>query len=152
MDSSSDQISTKAKEYFAAWAPCSEAVLHALQEAFELPENIVAGAVGFGGGIGRCQTVCGAISGAVIALSHHAAMTTDTPKDTRDKARNLANELFKSFEAKFDSTSCRVLTDWDFQEPGGYESFHKRDVDSGTRFCNPYVEYAAIKAVEIQNR
>lgn len=121
-----------------------------LQETFELPENIVAGAIGLGGGIGRCQSVCGAISGAVIALSHHAAATTSTPKETRDKARELASQLYKSFEAKFGSTDCRTLTDWDFQAPGGYEAFHKRDVDSGVRFCNPFVEYAAITAVEIR--
>ncbi|MCL5263760.1 MAG: C-GCAxxG-C-C family protein [Chloroflexi bacterium] len=118
-----------------------------LQEAYDLSTDIVAGGMGFGGGIGRCQSVCGAISGSIIALSHCATATTNAEQEARAKARELARESYKAFAAKFGHTDCRMLTGFDFQTPGGYDAFHQRDVDAGERFCNRYVEYAVRTAM-----
>ena len=118
-----------------------------LQEGYDLSEDIVAGGMGFGGGIGRCQAICGAISGSVIALSHYVTATTNTQQEARAKARELARESYKAFAAKFGHTDCRTLTGYDFQAPGGYEAFHQRDVAAGERFCNRYVEYAVRTAM-----
>ncbi len=113
-----------------------------MQEVYGLSEDILAGAMGFGGGIGRCQSVCGAISGGVIALGHHNARTSADVPETRAKTRDLARELYETFAAKFGRTDCRSLTGYDFTASGGYDEFHRRDEESGERFCNPYVEFS----------
>jgi C_GCAxxG_C_C family probable redox protein len=126
-----------------------------LQEALDLPENIVAGAIGLGGGIGRCQSLCGAISGATVGLSHHVAANTASAAEARPKVREMAQDLYLSFAAMFDHTECRDLVDADFLAPGGYEAFHQRDMERGERFCNPYLEHAvrtALGIVESQPR
>ncbi len=120
-----------------------------LQEALDLPENIIDGAIGLGGGVGRCQSLCGTISGATVALSHHVAANTATTAEARPKVRDMAQYLYLSFNAMFGHTECRDLVDADFLAPGGYEAFHQRDMERGERFCNPYLEHAIKTALEI---
>jgi C_GCAxxG_C_C family probable redox protein len=120
-----------------------------LQEELDLPANIVDGAIGLGGGIGRCQAVCGTISGAAVALSHHVAANTASAAEARPKVRDMAQELYLSFAIQFDHTDCRDLVDADFLAPGGYEAFHQRDMERGERFCNPYLEHAIRTALGI---
>jgi hypothetical protein len=63
--------------------------------------------------------------------------------------RTLAQELYQSFAAKFGHAECRDLVDADFLAPGGYDAFHKRDLERGEKFCGPYVEHAIRTALAI---
>ncbi len=139
---SQDQAAAQAREYFAGGASCAESVLHVMQESYGLADDVVVGAMGFGGGIGRCQSVCGAITGGVIALSHFAAANAAETGEARTRARELAQALYKDFAARFQHTDCRTLTGYDFSQPGGYDAFRQRDELAGERFCNPFVEHA----------
>lgn len=145
---SADEAVAKARDYFAKGAPCSEAALRALQEVYGLEENVVAGSIGFGGGIGRCQSVCGAISGAIIALSHHIVASSADVEEARPKVSKLSKNLYRDFETKFGHTDCRSLTGYDFSAPGGYDAFRKQDEGTGQRFCNPFLEYVVRNLAE----
>ena len=120
-----------------------------LQEEYDLPEGVVAGAMGLGGGIGRCQAVCGAISGGVVALGHSVAQSLGNAQEARVRTRKLAGDLYRAFAGEFGCTDCRTLTGYDFQAPGGYEAFHERDTAAGERFCNKYVTYTVKTAMRL---
>ena len=67
MDSSKAQI---ASERFAEGYNCAQAVMFAFSEDCGLsPDLALKAACGFGGGMGRKQEVCGAVTGAILVLS-----------------------------------------------------------------------------------
>lgn len=59
-----------AKGYFRQGLNCTECVLRTYMDLYEIgmPDEILCMATGFGGGIGHTKNMCGAISGAVMAL------------------------------------------------------------------------------------
>lgn len=58
------------KGYFRQGLNCTECVLRTYMDLYEtgLPDEVLCMASGFGGGIGHTKNMCGAISGAVMAL------------------------------------------------------------------------------------
>jgi len=59
----------KAVELFDSGYNCTEAVLFALTEKFSQKTPFIPRiATGFGGGVGRSGSICGALSGAVMAV------------------------------------------------------------------------------------
>lgn len=59
-----------AKGYFRQGLNCAECVLRTYMDLYEtgLPDEVLCMASGFGGGIGHTKNMCGAISGAIMAL------------------------------------------------------------------------------------
>ncbi len=91
---------------------CSEAVLHAFNEALgkPLPQEAVRLASGFPVGMGVLGTggcVCGALSGGVMVLGlvHGRANPGGAAPDVLEKSRSLHDW----FQADKGSTCCRVL-------------------------------------------
>lgn len=123
-------------------------MLHVVQEAYELETDVEAASMGFGGGIGSCQSTCGAITGGVIATGFHFARMSTHKKEASLKARALSGKLYKDFAARFGQTDCLSLTGYDFSVPGAFEAHRQRDKDLGHRFCNPFVEHAVRFLVE----
>jgi C_GCAxxG_C_C family probable redox protein len=100
----------RAKALFQEGYNCAQAVLLAFGDVTGLPDATAAKlASGFGGGIGRMREVCGAVSGAVMAMS--LARGYDDPKASDAKAAHY--KLVQAFAAKFKeengSIICREL-------------------------------------------
>jgi len=91
---------------------CSEAVLECLNNAFrgEISEDLVPGlASGLRGGIANGTSVCGALSGAVVALG--SFLGPGRPYGlSKKKMRRVARELYAGFEMQFGDTVCNDLT------------------------------------------
>lgn len=83
----------------------------------ESDENAVRMMGGFGGGIGGMGSVCGAISGAVAALSlRRGNGTVESKADPR--LFPICAELYRRFESEIEvSPFCRNITDTDFTKP-----------------------------------
>ena len=66
-----EKVEQEAKECFKQGLNCSECVMTAMMNNFDmgLPKEVVKLATGFGGGMGHTKNTCGAITGAVMALS-----------------------------------------------------------------------------------
>jgi len=94
-------------------------------------------ATGFGGGIARCQAVCGAISGGVIAIGLSRA--GQSREQVLGDILRDARHLYRSFEEAFQHTDCRHLTGFDFSAPGGYEAFRQSNVRQER--CHRYVRF-----------
>ena len=101
----------KARELFLAGYNCAQAVFLAFQDEIGMTEkDAVLLASSFGGGLGRLREVCGAVSGAEMALG--ALKGYDSPTDADAKAAHYARvrELAETFASENGGTYiCREL-------------------------------------------
>ncbi|MFH0872061.1 MAG: C-GCAxxG-C-C family protein [bacterium] len=119
---------------------CAESVLKSCQELYGLPgaEVVPKVATGFGGGIGRKGSVCGALTGGILALG--LAMGRMDPKDTaaRDQIYVLARELYERFEREFGTVLCFNLTQCDLSTPEGQKKFKEANLHKN--LCSKFVQ------------
>ena len=101
-----------AREYFSRPnTNCAQAALCAfLDETGLSEETAMKIATGFGGGI-RDKEVCGAVTGAVMALGLIMGQTSEHDTEAKKKASDLTTEFNKRFKEKHSSIVCRDLKD-----------------------------------------
>ncbi len=88
---------------------CAESVLYGVGVALGLPCEAVAKiATPFGGGIGRAGSLCGALSGAVMALGLVTGRTTPDTQQ-RDTSYAHARRLWQRFTERAGAEDCRDL-------------------------------------------
>jgi len=75
------------------------------------------------GGVAYSGGVCGAISGAALAVGQLAGRRIADHNEAKTKARELMMELMDAFEVEFGSTSCRGLLGLDLRKPGEHDRF-----------------------------
>lgn len=102
------ETADKAEHYFRQGFNCAEAVLLAAVESYDLQlqPDAVRLATGFGGGLGRGD-VCGALSGAVLALG--AAKGRISTEQDQDRFKSLRELIVAEFEAGLGTICCRDL-------------------------------------------
>ena len=99
------------KEYYG----CSQCVLLAIQDTFNLEnETVFKSASGLAAGIGLLGSVCGALTGGVMALSLKygrdlQAFKAGDPEGKRLKAYEKARQLYKRFEDEYRSVICKDI-------------------------------------------
>jgi C_GCAxxG_C_C family probable redox protein len=103
---------------------CAEVTLIALQEHFGLPAaSDSAPAMALNGGIAYSGGVCGAISGAALAVGRVAARHVEDHRRAKREARCLLQNLMTDFTHEFGSVDCRSLTGYDFLQPDSHHAF-----------------------------
>jgi C_GCAxxG_C_C family probable redox protein len=138
------RFSEKAVNHFKQGYNCAQSVLLAMQEYYGIPENelIPKVATPFGGGIGKLGSLCGALTGAVIAIGlTHGTNTTNLKK--KEKSYKLAQKLYEQFAETCGSPFCRELIRYDLTKPEELEIMRKLNVRD--RKCSHFVR----KAVEL---
>ena len=136
----------RALELFKEGYNCAESVLMATCEALgRIDPDIPRMATAFGGGIGRSGSVCGALTGAAMAIG--LVHGRNTSKEPPAPAYERAQRLYGEFHRAMGTTLCRELTGVDLGTPEGMQRFH----DSGIRdrVCNPAVSLATRLAQEM---
>ncbi|MBI4336791.1 MAG: C_GCAxxG_C_C family protein [Chloroflexi bacterium] len=83
-------------------------------------------ATGFGGGISRQGSVCGALVGAVMALGLKYGRQAGS--ESPDPVYSRVQQLYSRFEQEMGGTICRQLTGMDLTTPEGYQKFRASDV------------------------
>jgi C_GCAxxG_C_C family probable redox protein len=118
-----------ARELFQEGYNCSQSVLLAMFEYWSARKNelIPKIATGFGGGIGRCGSVCGALTGSIMAMGVKYG-TNEPSAKKRSKAYEIAKRLYREFEVQNGSVYCRELTGCDLTSPEGIEKARKTRV------------------------
>ena len=114
-----EQAEQAAKDYFRQGLNCAECVLKAFMDTHEtgMSEEVLALATGFGGGIGRAQSLCGAISGAVMAVGMAKGRRNPLEKETpRERAQELGTiyphfaEMVQELEGRYGTMICKELS------------------------------------------
>jgi arsenite methyltransferase len=145
------QVTDRAEQVFAQGYNCAQAVLLAFGETRGLPADTalkVAGA--FGGGIGRGGDLCGAVSGAIMALGLEHAKVTPDGDAARDRGYKLTREFMQRFTQKYGTTICRDLIGCDMSTPEGLARAKELGVHKNV--CPKFVREAAAFVEEILTR
>ena len=117
--STEDKAQELARGYFREGLNCSECVLLAFMDTHEtgMPPEILALSTGFGAGIGHTKNICGAITGAVMALGlekgRRNPFEVETPRERAGELKEIYptfGEMANEIEARYGSLLCSEIT------------------------------------------
>jgi C_GCAxxG_C_C family probable redox protein len=119
---------------------CAESVLKACQELYQLPgaEVVPRVATGFGGGIGRKGSVCGALTGGIMALGLEMGRMDPKDAQARDRLYGIAREIYEKFEKEFGTVLCFNLTQCDLSTPEGQKK--AKELNLHKNLCSQFVQ------------
>lgn len=136
--------SEKAKDLFLSGYNCAQSVLLSfagdLKFSAELAQKMAAG---FGGGMGKQQETCGAVTGAIMVLGLLKGEEVNNNDELKAAAYGAVKELTRDFVEAYKSTKCRDLIGCDLNTPEGAAKFKEEKIMENT--CAGCVE----KAVQI---
>jgi len=134
---------------------CCESALIRIDQVRPLPgfgTTVMKMASGFGGGVGGWGSVCGAVSGAVMALGllygTEGDESQDVYTDKRGALREMSQEFFKAFEAEYGSVNCVDLLGVDRRTEEGKRRYDELSAQ-GAFHCDEYVDWAVEKVLEM---
>ncbi|SFH14737.1 C_GCAxxG_C_C family probable redox protein [Desulfotomaculum arcticum] len=108
---------------------CSQAVLANLGEQLDVErKQALRLASGFGGGIALQGDICGAVSGAIMAIGLKHGYDEGPNVNARDKVYFLAQELIQRIKAKHGCYTCRGLTGMEMRRPESLKLFHEQGI------------------------
>lgn len=102
--------SEKAVDYFRNKFNCSQSVFTVFSAESGLNEDdSLRISCAFGGGMGRQQQTCGAVTGALMALGMKYGKALNDPEERKQLTYAKTRELFEEFIKIHGSTNCRDL-------------------------------------------
>jgi len=132
-------ISQKAVALFEKGFNCAESVSMAMSDFLGIKTDMIPKiATPFGGGMGRRGSVCGAVSGAIMAIGLNYGRMQ--PDEDREKAYGLALKFYERFEKEFGSVLCYDLIECDLRTPEGKKK--AKDLRVHEEKCSKFVARA----------
>ena len=105
---------------------CSQSVFSVFAEEYGLEPNLARKiATGLGGGVGRTGNICGAVSGAVLAIGLIHGMNSTSDAERKEKSHQITQEFVKTFTDRFGSVSCPILLGYHLGIPSEKEEAGK---------------------------
>ena len=102
----------KALDYFRSNFNCSQSVLAAFGPEYGLSgDQCLKIATAFGGGMGRQQHICGAITGALMVIGLRYGKGLNDPEESKRHTYRITNEFFDEFKRLNGSLNCLELLD-----------------------------------------
>jgi len=136
--------SEHARELFLSGSNCAQSVLLSFAEDFGYSKELALKvSAGFGGGMGKEQGPCGAVTGAIMVLGILKGEKASDNDELKSMTYDSVKELIKRFTDDFQSINCGELTGCDFKTDAGNEKFKADGVME--KICAPCVK----RAVEI---
>ncbi len=134
----SKMTAEKAANYFDDGYCCAEAVFLAIAESLNIQSDLVPKlATGFCAGIGRTGSICGAVSGGILAINLKTGR--NEPGISRDENCRLIKHLLKTFSEEFGFNDCEQLIGCNIGEPECQERFKAENMHDQ---CRDYVHGA----------
>ena len=118
---------------------CAQSVLAAYAGDFGMDKNrALSLAVGFGGGIGRTQGICGAVSGAVMALGLSSDYKEEDGRAKINAVYEKVHRFIDEFSERKGTTKCRDLLGCDLLTEDGQKFFKENNLKLQ---CQAYVKF-----------
>lgn len=115
-----------AEELFEGGFNCAQAVFSAFASQHGMDESTALKlASPFGGGVSRRGEICGAVSGALLALG--LMRGTDTPQG-KEATYLMGQEFIRQFESKYHALRCSDLIGYDISLPEAREKARQSGV------------------------
>lgn len=119
----------KAVQLFAAGYSCSQAVLVARAEQHGLSEEVAFKlSAAFGGGMGRQGEVCGAVSGALMALGLEKGYTKPDDKAGKEHIYELTRQFCAEFSRRSGGLRCSELLGCQIGTPEGLRQAQEQNL------------------------
>lgn len=134
---------------------CCESVLIRIDRENPLPcfeTDVMRIASTFGGGVAGWGSVCGAASGAAMAIGLIYGTDGNEHPDEfqgkRDRLRDKTQQFLRAFEEEFGSVNCMDLLGVDRRTEEGKRRYDELKAQGAFR-CGEYVEWTAEKVLEM---
>jgi len=128
---------------------CAESVLLAVCQEYDIESDVIPRIAScFAGGIGNSGSVCGAVTGAVMAIGVIADQG-DSMDDYMEKML-LVQEFRQRFEQAMNTINCHEMTGADLTTPEGINAFIQSDIPQ--KVCFPAVGLAFDIVMEILSK
>lgn len=102
---------------------CAQSVVAAFEDELNLERNqILSLSAGFGGGMGRMQEKCGAVTGAFMVLGALNGKKNSDNAVLKNETYTMVQRFEQKFKAVHQTTNCMELLKWDIQTPEGFQS------------------------------
>jgi C_GCAxxG_C_C family probable redox protein len=139
-------IGDRAVGLFDSGFNCAESVLSVLSDRLGKWGRNCTGAVpcvatGFGGGIGRNGSTCGALSGIVLAIGLAAKRDKASDWDKKYEVYDIVSKTLADFEKRFGSSLCKDLTGYDLRNKEERLRYRSHRVQS--KKCSKFVRWCA---------
>ena len=146
-----DNAEKKVLEYFQGDYNCSQSVLRTILEEkdvyFKEAPFVTAS---FGGGIVGRGEICGAVSGAIMAIGVLNGQLYDDIVKVKDATRIDTIEFYKLFQEKFRHSTCNGLIGVDHNDPDAKEK--ARDEGRYKENCPQFVSEAVKIVLDLFNK
>jgi len=140
-------LGKKAVAHFKKGYNCAQSVLLTMFEHWNGKNDLIPKvATGFGGGIGRCGSLCGALTGGVMAVSVRYG-TNEPSLEKRLRTYDIARGFYTWFEKQHGSVMCRELIGYDLSVPGEMEKARKSKVLNER--CTVFIRNAVERLFEL---
>ena len=140
-----DNTVQRSRELFESGFWCAESVLMALSERMNIKSELIPRiATGFCAGISRTCNMCGALSGAIMAIN--LCYGRDTTLESNEKNYYYVQELIEKFKEEFGSTNCRDLTECDLGIEADYKFYEDNHLEEK---CKDFVQKATEIAISL---
>jgi C_GCAxxG_C_C family probable redox protein len=149
---SNQELAEKAVKDFQSGFNCTQSILLNLYGNMA-PEGrsdlIPKIASGFGGGMGLCGSVCGALTGTIMAIGIKYG-SNEKGEEKNMQAYAKANELYRLFEQRYGTVLCRELIKYDLSNPAELDKARQEGVFG--RICTNLVRIAMENYLEMENK
>lgn len=85
-------------------------------------------ATGFGGGMGRSQRTCGAVTGSYMVIGLKNGMGINKDTEAKDKTYQMVNTFSNLFQKKNGSMICKEIIGCDINTQEGMEYFSQNEL------------------------
>jgi len=148
-----EKRSDKAYRMFLEGFNCSQSVVLAFYDLFDIPEDTAKRmSASFGGGMGRMREVCGAFSGIIMVLGLFAGQTDGDDQEAKKENYRLVQEAAELFrEENKGSIICREILGLEKAE-GTFVPAPRTDEYYKKRPCPETIRGAAAIVVKILDK
>lgn len=142
----------EALAYFRNSFNCSQSVFVTFGQELGLPEDdCLKIATAFGGGMGRQQYICGAVTGALMVLGLKYGKGLNDPEEKKKNTYRITKEFFHEFKRLNGSENCLELLDGlDMNNPDDNKKITERNYYEIR--CEKYVSDAVNILSEIMDK
>jgi C_GCAxxG_C_C family probable redox protein len=121
---------TKAITFFRSGFNCAQAVVSAFSDELAFDKELALKiACGFGGGMGRLQETCGAVTGSFMILGVYNSKIYSGNQDRKDRTYSMVQEFAKAFIEIHGTINCKSLLGCDLKTEEGHSHFKENKLN-----------------------
>jgi C_GCAxxG_C_C family probable redox protein len=115
-------VEEKAIMTFRKGLNCAQAVLTAYSDEMNFDNNLALSvSCGFGGGMGRLQETCGAVTGSFMVLGIYNCKKFTDNKDRKEETYSMVQKFSEKFKQINGTTDCISLLKCDLKTEEGHQ-------------------------------